>query len=69
MEHFGKTIIVFNYFCRKTESQIFERVLNEVVIQQNFSDGSRKMRYNHNFDKVLIKSSWESVYSIHIIVS
>ena len=48
---------------------MFERVLNEVVIQQNFSDGSSKMRYNHNFDQILIKNSWESVYSIHIIVS
>ena len=44
-------------------------IIIQGIIQQIFLGGGSKMRCDHDFDEVLVKSSWGSEYSMHIILS
>ena len=52
----------------KSQDPFADSVLNKQGVIQEFWGGS-KMKCDHDFDKALRKSSWGSVYSIHIILS
>ena len=50
----------------------FEKGTTDTILWGNtaiFLDDSSMIKCNHNCDQVLIKSSWGSAYSIHLLVS
>ena len=50
-------------------SKFYSLKIGPWVLKQFFDGGSSKMRCDHDFDQVLLKTSWGSAYSINKIDS